>query len=71
MQERRMAMVDELRKAEVVRERLQGLEQVARSYPAGHNMRQRLESMNLERVLEMVEDDINTLRDALLHPGGT
>jgi hypothetical protein len=66
-----MAMVDELRKAEVVRERLQGLEQVARSYPAGHNMRQRLESMNLERVLEMVEDDINTLRDALLHPGGT
>ncbi len=71
MQERRTAMIEELKKAEDVRERLQGLQQVARFYPAGHDMRQRLESMNIDRVLEMVEDDINTLRDVLLHPGGS
>ncbi len=66
-----MKEIEELRKAEDVRERLQGLEQVARSYPVGHAMRERLESMNLERVLQMVEDDIKTLRDDLIHPGGT
>ncbi len=71
MQERRRSMMEELRKAEDVRERLQGLEQVAKSYPAGHDMRVRLESMNLDRVLEMAEDDIKTLRDVLLHPGGS
>ena len=71
MQERRTSMLQELRKAEDVRERLQGLEEVARSYPADHDMRQRLDSMSIGRVLEMVEDDINTLRDALLHPGGS
>ncbi len=66
-----MKEIEELRKAEDVRERLQGLEQVARSYPVGHEMRERLESMNLEQVLQMVEDDIKTLRDDLIHPGGT
>ncbi len=71
MQERRNSMIEELNKAEDVRERLQGLQEVARSYPAGHDMRRRLESMNIDRVLEMVEDDINTLRDVLLHPGET
>ena len=48
MQERRAEMVEELRKAEVVRERLLALEQVAESYPDGHDMRVRLESLNLE-----------------------
>ncbi len=71
MQERRAAMVEELRKAEVVRERLLALKQVAESYPDGHDMRVRLESLNLDRVLGMVEDDISTLRDALIHPSGT
>lgn len=71
MQERDAASVEELNKAEDVRERLQGLQEVARSYPDGHDMRVRLESLNLDRVLEMVEDDIKTRRDDLLHPGGS
>ncbi len=71
MQERHTSMIQELHKAEDVRERLQGLEEVARSYPADHDMRQRLESMNIGQILEMVENDIDTLRDALLHPGGS
>ena len=71
MQERRTSMIDELNKAEDVRERLEGLQQVARSYPAGHDMSQRLKSMNIDRVLQMVKDDIKTLREILLHPGGS
>ena len=71
MEERHVLRVEELHKMEDVRDRLQGLQQVAMSYPAGHDMRVRLESMNLERVLEMVEEDMKTLRDDLLHPGGS
>ncbi len=71
MQERDAAMIEELNKAEDVRERLQGLQEVAKSYPDGHDMRVRLESMNIDRVLQMVEEDINARRDALLHPGGS
>ena len=69
MQERDAAALEKLRKMEDVRNRLQGLQQVARSYQAGHNMRERLESMNIGQVLEMVENDITTLRNTLLHPG--
>jgi hypothetical protein len=68
---RTAAMVEELRKAELVRDRLEGLEQLARSYPEGHQTRVVLENLHLERALEAVEEDIRTLRDALLHPGGT
>ena len=71
MQERDAANIEELRKMEDVRDRLQGLQQVTRSYPGGHDMRERLESMNIDQVLEMVEDDIKTLRNTLLHPGGS
>ena len=69
MQERDAAALEKLRKMEDVRNRLQGLQQVTRSYPVGHDMRERLESMNIDQVLEMVENDINTLRNTLLHPG--
>lgn len=71
MQDRHTSMIQELHKAQDVREKLRGLEEVARSYPADHDMRQRLESMNIGQILEMVENDISTLRDALLHPGGS
>jgi hypothetical protein len=64
-------MVEELRKAELVRDRLQSLDQIARSFPEGHHTRVLLENLHLERTLEAVEEDIRTLRDALLHPGGT
>ena len=70
-EDRQATMVDELRKAEEVRDRLEGLNQIARSYPEGHDMRVLLENLHLDRALRAVEEDIETLRDALLHPGGT
>jgi hypothetical protein len=69
--EQTAAMVEELRKAELVRDRLEGLDQLARSYPEGHNTRVLLEDLHLDRALRAVEEDIRTLRDALLHPGET
>ncbi len=69
--EQTAATVEELRKAELVRDRLEGLDQIARSFPEGHNTRVLLEDLNLGRALRAVEEDIRTLRDALLHPGGT
>jgi hypothetical protein len=68
---RQAAMVEELRKAELVRDRLEGLDQIARSFPEGHDTRVLLENLHLERALRAVEEDIRTLRDALLHPRGT
>ena len=70
-EDRQATMVDELRKAELVRDRLEGLDRIARSYPEGHAMRVLIENLHLERALGAVEEDIRTLRDALLHPGGT
>jgi hypothetical protein len=69
--EREHAMVDELRKAELVRDRLEALDQIARSYPEGHDMRVLLENLGVDRALRAVEEEIRSLRDALLHPGGT
>jgi hypothetical protein len=57
-------MVDELRKAELVRDWLEGLDQIARSYPEGHDERVLIENLQLERVLGSVEEGIRTLRDA-------
>jgi hypothetical protein len=69
--EREEAMVDELRKAEFVRERLEALDQIARSYPEGHHTRVLLENLGLDRALRAVEEDVGRLRDAIVHPGGT
>ncbi len=71
VREREHAMVDELRKAELVRDRLEGVNQIARSYPEGHHMRVLLENLHVDRALQTVEEEIGSLRDALLHPGGT
>ena len=68
---RQEAMVEELRKAELVRDRLEGLDQIASIYPEGHDMRVLIENLRLDRVLRVVEEDIRTLRDTLIHPGGT
>ena len=68
---RQEAMVEELRKAELVRDRLESLDQIARLYPEGHDMRVLIEDLHLDRALRAVEEDIRSLRDALIHPGGT
>jgi hypothetical protein len=64
-------MAEELRKAELVRDRLEGLDRLMGSYPEGHNMRARLEALHVEQALEGVEEDIRGLIDALQYPGGT
>jgi hypothetical protein len=69
--ERITTMAEELRKAELVRDRLEGLAQLMGSYPEGHEMRARLEALHVERALEGVNEEIRLLTDALLYPGGT
>ena len=63
--------VDQLREAELVRDRLEALDELARSFPEGHDMRVIIEELHLERALRAVEGEIRILRDDLLHPGGT
>ena len=65
--ERIVTMAEELRKAELVRDRLKGLDELIGSYPEGHDMRARLVELLIERALESVEEDIRALTDALQH----
>jgi hypothetical protein len=69
--ERQAAMVERLRKAELVRDRLESLQQLVGAFPEGHNTRVLLEDLHLERALRTVEEDIGSLREALLYPRGT
>ncbi len=69
--ERITTMAEELRKAELVRDRLEGLDRLMGSYPEGHDMRARLEAMHVDQALEGVNEDIRVLMDALQHPRGT
>jgi hypothetical protein len=69
--ERIATMAEELRKAELVRDRLEGLNRLMSSYPEGHDMRARLEALHVDRALEGVYEDIRLLTDALQHPRGT
>ena len=69
--ERITATAEELRKAELVRDRLAGLDELMGSYPEGHDMRARLEALHLKRALEGVQEDIRRLTDAIQHPRGT
>jgi hypothetical protein len=69
--ERITEMAEELRKAELVRDRLAGLDELIGSYPEGHDMRARLEALHLKRALEGVQEDIRRLTDAIQHPRGT
>jgi len=64
-------MVEELRKVELVRDRLEGLNQLVKSYPESHDTRVLLENLHLERALEAVEEDIRDLVDRLVDPRGT
>jgi hypothetical protein len=51
--QRQAAMVEQLRKAELVHHRLQGLNQLVGTYPEGHDTRMLLEgtSKHLDRAL--------------------
>ena len=69
--ERIETMAEELRKAELVRDRLEDLTRLMGSYPEGHDMRARLEDLRVDRALEGVNEDIRLLTDALQHPRGT
>ena len=64
-------MAEELRKAVLVRDRLEGLAQLMGSYPEGHDMRARLDALHVDRALEGVDEDIQLLTDALQYPRGT
>ena len=68
---RQEVMVEELRKAELVRDRLESLEQSAKAYPEGHDIRVLVEGLHLDEALRAVEEYIRTLREALVHPRGT
>ena len=69
---RQEVMAEELRKAELVRDRLQSLDQSVKAYPEGHNIRVLIEGLHLEEeALRAVEEYIRTLREALIHPRGT
>ena len=69
---RQEVMAEELRKAELVRDRLESLEQSAKAYPEGHNIRVLIEGLHLEEeALRAVEEEIRSLREALIHPRGT
>ena len=68
---RQEAMVEDLRKAELVRDRLQSLDQSARAYPEGHDIRVLIEGLHLNQALRVVEEYIRTLREALLYPRGS
>jgi hypothetical protein len=69
--ERITTMAEELRKAELVRDRLEGLARLMSSYPQGHDMRARLEALHVDRAIEEVNEEIRVLTDALQHPRGT
>lgn len=69
--ERRDVLAEELRKAELVRDRLASLEEMERSYPEGHPTRALLADLDLNRPLRAVEEDIRSLWDRILHPRGS
>jgi hypothetical protein len=60
-------MVEELRKVELVRDRLASLQLLVGSYPEGHDTRVLLENLHLDRALRAVEKDIGALREALIY----
>jgi hypothetical protein len=69
--ERRLALADEVRKLEAVRERLLAVDEVTGTLPEGHHMRVRLENLNLEKVIEDLDEDLRDLYDRAAHPRGT
>ena len=61
---RQEVMAQDLRKAELVRDRLQSLEQSAKAYPEGHDIRLLIEGLHIDQALRSVEEEIRGLREA-------
>ena len=53
-QEEEEPKVEQLREAEMVRDRLEALDDLGRSLPEGHDMRVIIEDLHLERALRAV-----------------
>jgi hypothetical protein len=68
---RQEAMAEDLRKAELVQDRLESLDNSAKAYPEGHDMRVLIEGLHIDQALRAVEEEIRLLREALIHPRGT
>jgi ABC-type transport system involved in cytochrome c biogenesis ATPase subunit len=69
--ERRLALAEDIRRLEVVRERLLAVDEIAGTLPADHKMRARLDDLSLERVVEELDADLRDLYDRTAHPRGT
>ena len=63
--QRQAAMVEQLRKAELVRDRLEGLQRLIGTYPEGHDTRVLLENLNLDRALGAVEGRMRTSENSV------
>jgi hypothetical protein len=64
-------MVEDIRKAELVRDRLVSLDQSVRAYPEGHDIRVLIEELHLDQALLVVEEEMRTLREDILYPRGS
>jgi hypothetical protein len=65
VKDRRAEMVEGLRKAQAIRDRLAELERPAETYPENHRTRLLLGSLGLRRARSVVEGNISTLRGSL------
>ncbi len=59
------------RETELVHDKLEGLDQSARAYPEGHDIRVLVEGLHLNQALRVVDEEVRTLREALFHPRGS
>ena len=69
--ERRLALANDIRNLEAVRERLLAVDEISRTYPEGHHVRTRLENLHLESVIQELDEQLRELYDRTAYPRGT
>ena len=69
--DRQEKMAEDLRKAELVRDRLESLQNSTKAYPEGHHIRVLIEELRIDQALRAVEEELRGIREALIHPRGT
>jgi hypothetical protein len=62
---RKHELQEELRKAELISQRLEDLRKLRDSYPEYHSMRLAIEPMHVDAVLQRVDEEIAQLRQSL------